>query len=114
MDGIQQYKILYTQTASKDIDEKADYITFQLHDVDLAEKWYFRLRNSILENLSTFPLKYSQYNVEPWKSKGIRLFVTRNDVVLYSVDLTAHIVYIRGVCTKGQDLASHLEVSNQE
>lgn len=109
MGDIQRYKIFYTQTAIVDIDEKSDYIAFQLHDLDLAEKWYLRLRELILENLSTFPLKYPLYDVEPWKTKGIHLFVTRNDVVLYSVNLTAHAVYIRGVCTRGQDLAVHLQ-----
>ena len=114
MGDIQQYEIFYTQAALEDIDEKADYIAFQLHDLDLAEKWYFQLRNTIQENLSSFPLKYPQYNVEHWKTRGIRLFVSRNDVVLYSADCTAHIVYIRGVCTKGQDLAAHLEISKEE
>lgn len=114
MDGIQQYKIFYTQVATEDIEEKADYIAFQLHDSDLAEKWYFRLRKLILENLSTFPLKYSLYDVEPWKTIGIRQFVTRNDVVLYSVDTATHTVYIRAVCTRGQDVAAHLEASEQE
>ena len=109
MDGIQQYKIFYMQTATEDIKEKSDYIAFQLHDLDLAEKWYFRLRRLILENLSTFPLKYSLYDVEPWKAIGIRQFVTRNDVVLYSVDAMSHTVYIWAVCTRGQDVAAHLE-----
>jgi len=111
MDGIQEYKIFYTQTAIEDMEEKADYISFQLHDLDLAEKWYFRLRELIQESLSTFPLKYPSYHVEPWKAKGIRLFVTRNDVVLYSVDPIAHVVYIRGICTRGQDLSAHLQSS---
>ena len=70
MDGIQQYKIFYTQTATEDIEEKADYIAFQLHDLNLAEKWYFRLRRLILENLSTFPLKYSLYDEKPWNTLG--------------------------------------------
>lgn len=109
MDSIQQYEIFYTQTAIEDIEEKADYIAFQLHDIGLAEKWYFRLRKLIQEDLSSFPLKYPLYDVAPWNSKGIRLFVTRNDVVLYSVDNSAHIVYIRGICTRGQDVAVHLE-----
>lgn len=108
MDGIQRYEIFYTQTAIEDIDEKVDYIMFQLHDPNLAETWYFRLRNLIQDGLSSFPLKYPLYDVEPWRERGIRLFVTRNDVVLYSVDAAAHIVYIHGVCTRGQDLSAHL------
>lgn len=46
---------------------------------------------------------------EPWASRGIRMFSTSNDVILYSVDDTVKTVYIRGVCTKGRDLTAHLE-----
>nr|WP_325230329.1 type II toxin-antitoxin system RelE/ParE family toxin [uncultured Oscillibacter sp.] len=109
MAEIQRYKILYTQTAVKDLEDKADYISFQLQDPALAQKWYLRLRNLIQGSLTTFPLKYPVYDVEPWKEKGIRLFLTRGDVVLYSVDLEKQVVYIRGICTKGRDLSAHLE-----
>ena len=44
----------------------------------------------------------------------MRLFVTRNDVVLYSVDQTAAVVYIRAVCTRGRDLSAHLEHQEQQ
>lgn len=114
MDGIPHYEISYTQTAIEDIEEKAEYIAFQLHDIELAEKWYFRLRQLIQEGLSTFPLKYALYDVPPWNTKGVRLFTARNDIVLYSVDSTAYIVYIRGVCTCGQDVTAHLKALKQE
>ena len=109
MERIQNYKIVYTQTAIEDIEEKADYIAFQLCDPELAEKWYFRLREQIQESLSTFPFKYSLYTREPWEKQGIRQFISRNDVVLYSVDTAQNIVFIRAVCTKGRDLSAHLE-----
>ena len=108
MEGIEQYSIIYTEAAVVDIEEKADYIAFQLHDPELAETWYQRLRGSIQKELSTFPLKYSPYNVTPWKEKGIHEVTIRNDVVLYSVDESSHKVYIRSVCTKGRDLSAHL------
>lgn len=114
MDSIQQYEIHYTQTAIEDINEKVDYISFQFHDIGLAEKWYFRLRDLIQENLSFLPLKYPLYGVEPWRTKGIRQFVTHNDVVLYSADTVAQVVYIHAVCTKGRDLAAHLAALEQE
>ncbi len=109
MDGIQRYKILYTQTAISDIEEKADYIAFQFHDPSLAQTWYYRLRKLIQDSLTTFPLKYPLYDVLPWRDQGIRLFTTRNDVVLYSVDTDKSIVYIHGVCTCGRDLSAHME-----
>ena len=82
MDEILRYKILYTQTAAKDLEDKADYIAFRLQDPVLAQRWYLRLRELIQDGLTTFPLKYPLYDVEPWREKGIRLFLTRSDVVM--------------------------------
>ena len=114
VDSVQRYKISYTQAAAEDIEEKADYIAFQLHDLALSEVWYERLKVQFQENLSTFPLKYPLYDVSPWREQGVRLFTTRNDVVLYSVDMDDYTVYIRAVCTKGRDLPAHLEAQELE
>ena len=46
---------------------------------------------------------------KPWHSKGVRLFITRQDVVVYSTDKTAQTVYIWNVFTAGRDLSSHIE-----
>ena len=108
MEQIPQYKIFYTETAVLDIEEKADYIETQLGEAGLALSWYLHLKETILQNLTTFPLKYPLYDVEPWREQGIRLFPARNDVVLYHVEEGKHLVYIRGVCTKGRDLSAHL------
>ena len=108
MAQIPQYKIVYTESAIQDIEEKADYIAAQFHDPDLAEEWYFRLKFEIQKQLTTFPFKYQPYHVEPWAGRGVRQYVTRNDVVLYSVDEDGRKVFIRAVCTRGQDLAAHL------
>ena len=108
METTQQYKTAYTETAIQDLEEKADYISCQFRDPALALTWYTRLRDAIQQNLKTMPLKYPLYSIEPWHSKGIRLFTFRNDMVLYSVDEAHACVYIRAVCTKGRDLSSHL------
>ena len=109
MDNPRRYTIRYTETALLDIEEKADYIAQQLRDSALAEQWYHRLKASIQEELSFLPLKYPQYDVSPWKERGVRLLLTRNDVVLCSVAPEQHMVYILGVCTRGRDLTRHLQ-----
>lgn len=101
-----KYRIIYTESAVRDMEEKADYISLSLRDPDLAETWYFRLRAEILKDLTQFPCKYPLYHMQKWK--GIRQFTFRNDVILYSVDEQEQAVYIRAVCTKGQDLTAHL------
>ena len=100
MGQIQRYEIIYTEAAVQDIEEKADYIAAQFSDPELTA--------DIQKNLATFPLKFPLYGVEPWNERGIREYVSRNDVILYSVDEGTQRIYIRAVCTRGRDLASHL------
>ena len=114
MSDIQRYRIIYTESAVADMEEKADYITFQFQEPSLAEQWYLRLREKIHENLTTFPSKFPVYDMEPWSRKGIRFFTARNDVILYSVDTDSSVVYVWAVCTKGRDLAAHLQTSDIE
>ena len=85
----------------------------QYRNTVLAERWYNRLRALIQENLSSFPAKYPLYDVEPWSSAGIRQCVTRNDVILYSVDEIHSYVYIRSVCTRGRNLDLHLSEQSE-
>jgi hypothetical protein len=72
-----------------------------------------RLCALLQENLTAFPAKYPLYDVEPWSSAGIRQYVTRNDVILYSVDENRSCVYIRSVCTRGRDLDLHLSEQSE-
>ena len=67
------------------------------------------MKDAIWHDLSFMPEKYPLYNKEPWHSKGVRLFITRQDVVVYSTDKTAQTVYIGNVFTAGRDLSSHIE-----
>ncbi len=76
-----KYNIVYTNATANDIAEKFQYITSVLHNRTIAERWYARLKDAIWHDLSFMPEKYPLYNEEPWHSKGVRLFITRQDVV---------------------------------
>ena len=104
-----KYLIMYTESAIRDMEEKVDYISLNICDPGVAETWYLRLRAEILKDLTQFPYKYSLCHIQKWSAKGIRQFTFRNDVILYSVNEKEQIVYIRAVCTKGRDLATHLD-----
>lgn len=104
MEEIKRYEIIYTETATRQIMEKADYITWQFGSPDLAEIWYERLRADIQNGLSTFPYKFQLYDTQLWREREIRLYLSRNDVVLYRVDDVKNIVYIEAAFTKGKDL----------
>lgn len=74
----------------------------------MAAAWYARLRGTIQQNLGFFPYKYPLYDAAPWREQGVRQFVSRSDVILYSVDEQQYAVYIRSVCMRGRDLSAHL------
>ena len=114
METPRQYKVSYTETAIQDLEEKADYISCQFRDPALALTWYTRLRDAIQRDLRAMPSNYPLYSLEPWHSKGVRLFTFRNDVILYSVDEEHSCVYIRAVCTKGRDLSANLTEYEEE
>jgi toxin ParE1/3/4 len=109
MEEIRRYSIVYTETAIRDMEEKWDYLALQRRNIVLADRWYERLRSAIQRELTTFPMKYPPYNVEPWRERGVREFVTKTDVILYQVDQVRGVVYIRAVCTIGRDLDARLD-----
>lgn len=108
MEQIRRYEVIYSNEAIGDIENKADYIAAKFRDPALAEEWYLRLRADIQDQLTTFPSKFHPYTGLPEDGQPIRLYVTRNDIVAYSVDEDAGKVHILAVCTKGRNLMEHL------
>ena len=104
-----RYKIQYTETAAEDMLSKADYIERVYRDSRLSLTWYNRLCNQIEKDLSVFPLKYQLYEAGDWARKGVREYIFRIDIVLYSVDEDRAAVVIHGVYTRGKNLAEDTE-----
>ena len=105
MDELRKYAILYTQTAEEDILSKAEYIEKVFRDSRLAYTWYTRLRTQIEKDLSFLPYKYQLYSGGSWTEKGVREFILRNDIVLYSIDEPRSAVIIHAVFTRGKNIA---------
>lgn len=108
MEELPRYEIQYTDSAIQDISNKAEYIADQFLDPPLALRWYERLRREITEDLTVLPYKYPVYDAVSTRHKDVRLFLTRNDVVLYSVNEEKRTVYIRNVFTRGKDISAYL------
>ncbi len=108
VDELKQYRIHYTEAAEEDILAKAEYIEKAYRDSKLAYTWYTRLRRRIQDDLSFFPYKYQRYTAGSWAEKGIREFILRNDIVLYSIDEQYDTVLIRAVFTRGKNIAEDL------
>ena len=105
MDEIKRYRIQYSEAAEEDIFAKAEYIEKVYRDSRLAYRWYTRLRNQIAKELSFLPYKYQPYPAGSWAEKGVREYIFRNDIVLYSVDEPGTSVIIHAVLTKGKNIA---------
>lgn len=108
MDELKKYRILYTETAEEDILAKAEYIEKAYRDSRLAYAWYTRLRTQIEKDLSFLPYKFQLYSAGVWAEKGVREFILRNDIVLYSVDEPNTTVIVHAVFTRGKNITEDL------
>ena len=113
MDEIKKYHIFYTLTAEEDIIAKAEYIKKAYRDAHLAYIWYTRLRTQIEKDLSFFPYKYQLYSAGKWMERGIREYILRNDIVLYSIDEQSSSVMIHALFTRGKNIAEDI-LDNEE
>ena len=67
------WEIIITPEAAKDIRNIHDYIAESLLAPDAAKKMVRRLLQAI-HSLENMPLRYSPYEKEPWRSRGLRKF----------------------------------------
>lgn len=108
MDEPKKYRIFYTETAEEDILAKAEYIEKAYRDSRLALGWYTRLRAQIEKDLSFLPYKYPLYSAGAWAEKGVREYILKNDIVMYSVDEENAAVMIHAVFTRGKNMAEDI------
>ena len=111
MDEIKRYSVQYSESAEEDILAKAEYIEKVYRDSRLAFTWYTRLRNQIAKDLSFLPYKYQPYPAGPWAEMGVREYILRNDIVLYSIDESNAAVIIHAVFTRGKNIADDIGLS---
>ena len=77
-----RWKILYSARAKEDLESIYEYIAYDLYEPDTAADQVRAIMNAI-SNLDEMPMKYRQYDVEPWASKGMRIISVGNYVILY-------------------------------
>ena len=66
-----------------------------------------RLEACIMD-LDHMPKRYRQYELEPWKSRGLRVAPVDNDLVLYIPDDDTQVVTIIRVMYGGRDVDTQL------
>ena len=79
------YDIVISDQAEIDLRGIFEYIAFELQVPENASGQLDRLEACIMD-LDHMPKRYRQYELEPWKSRGLRVAPVDNYLVLYIPD----------------------------
>lgn len=77
-----KYMIDITAQAKSDLQSIYEQIAFEIIAPENAAGQLDRLEESIMK-LDYMPLRFKEYEYEPWKSRGLRIMPMENFVVLY-------------------------------
>jgi len=88
------YDVRLIDEAEEDLDSIYNYYAFKRHEPRLGRKIYNQIMEK-LESLEELPFRYPVYQVEPWKSMGVRqvfagkycgfYFVRENQVLVFRI-----------------------------
>ena len=101
------YDIEISDQAEIDLRGIFEYIAFELQAPENASGQLDRLEACIMD-LDHMPKRYRQYELEPWKSRGLRVAPVDNYLVLYIPDDDTQVVTIIRVMYGGRDVDTQL------
>ncbi len=101
------YSVLYSENASKDIDDIFEYIAYELLSPENAKGQVARIIKSI-DSLEKFPFRYKLYYEEPWLSKGLRCFSVDNYMIFYYPVEKDKIVRVIRIMYSSRDIKEEL------
>ena len=101
------YYIVISDQAEIDLRGIFEYIAFELQTPENASGQLDRLEACIM-NLEHMPKRYRQYELEPWKSRGLHVVPVDNYLVLYIPDDDTQVVTIIRVMYGGRDVDTQL------
>jgi len=90
------YTVVTSKKAERDMQNIADYISDELHDVEAAFKLMLEIRMQIRQ-LNQMPKRYPLVSDKRLAKRGIRSFPVKNYIVFYSIDDDTKIVNITSV-----------------
>ena len=102
------WKINYSNQALDDLKSIYEYIAYQLFAPDTAKNQVGRITKSI-KALGNMPKMYKIYQVEPWKSKKLRIFSVDNYIVLYLPKEDFNTVNVVRIIYGGRDIERQLD-----
>ena len=103
------YDIVISDQAEIDLRGIFEYIAFELQATENASGQLDRLEACIMD-LDHMPKRYRQYELEPWKSRGLRVALVDNYLVLYIPDDDKLVVTIIRVMYGGRDVDTQLNL----
>lgn len=98
-----EYQVIITPDAEKDLMELDDYITFELQVPEIAVAYIAAIKQELL-TLKTAPKRYRVIDDEPWKSRGVRRMNVKNFAAFYVVLDEYKEVYIQNIIYQKRDI----------
>ena len=93
---LNKYRVIIEKPAQQDLRDIYEYINKALMEPVIAKRLVGRIRKAI-EGLDHMPERFSLYDSEPWRSKGIRRMNIDNFAAFYTVvkdDLTVSVLAV--------------------
>lgn len=105
------YNVVFTEKAEEDLRAIYEYIAFELLEPEYAAEQIARIEKKIMQ-LEKFPEKFKQYEVEPWKSRNMRIISVDNYVIFYTPLKEKFEVVINRIMYSGRDYIKQLKESD--
>ena len=102
------WKVIYTESAYRDLDGIYDYIADVLLEPRIAQNQTNRLMDAA-DSLDNMPLRHRLYEHEPWHSKGWRIMPVDNYLVFYLPVEADSIVSIMRIMHGSRNVVEHLD-----
>ena len=108
-----KWKVVYTKGAEQNLRDIYEYIAFTLLEPDTAAGQAERIMEAIAK-LDHMPLRFQEYEHEPWRSKGLRYVPVDHYVVFYYPNEAHQVVSIMRIMYGGRDVQAQLQLAEEE
>ncbi|MBD5093548.1 MAG: type II toxin-antitoxin system RelE/ParE family toxin [Subdoligranulum sp.] len=105
-------KIVYTNTARRDLREIYEHIAYTLLAPNTAKALSEKLMQEI-RLLKSLPERNPLYRDEPWHSQGVRFLRVKNYLVFYTVNLDTDTISVARIMYGGRDISRQLEETSE-
>ncbi|MCM1233211.1 MAG: type II toxin-antitoxin system RelE/ParE family toxin [Ruminococcus flavefaciens] len=102
------FDVQISKQADQDLRDIYEYIAFELLAPENAVGQLERLEEAI-SKLDNMPEKYSRYEREPWRGRGLRVFPVDHYLVFYISDMETKVVTVIRVMYGGRDVDKQLK-----